>query len=173
MPDTPIAGEAGGAGPGVAGSRRKVRARYVVAALVCAGAIAWMLVGGLAKNLVYLKPVSEAVAERPELGTKRFRMGGTVVPGSVSETGSGVRFAVVEGGTTAEVDHSGDPPDLFEECAPVVVEGRWDGAVFRSDRLLIKHGEEYSPESEALDECLAEPEGVRGSQGSAEGSTAP
>ncbi|MCZ7534961.1 MAG: cytochrome c maturation protein CcmE [Acidimicrobiia bacterium] len=149
--------------------RRRLRVRWVVAALVCVGVIVWMLVGGLAKNLVYLKPVSEAVEERADLGTRRFRMGGTVVPGSIVETDTGVRFELVEGGTTAEVDHSGDPPDLFEECAPVVVEGHWGAGAFLSDRLLIKHGEEYSPESESLDDCGEHPEGVDGSAAATSG----
>ena len=151
----------GGVDVAAAGRRRgRVKARYFVAAAVCVGAIVWMIVGGLAKNLVYLKPVSEAVAERSDLGSKRFRMGGTVVPGSITETDTGVRFEVVEGGATAEVDHDGDPPELFKECAPVVVEGHWEGEAFRSDRLLIKHGEEYSPKGTDVAECGPHPSTV-------------
>lgn len=154
------------------GARRRPRARYIVVAALCVGAVAWMLVGGLAKNLVYLKPVSEAVEEREDTGTKRFRMGGTVVPGSVVETAGGVSFEVVEGGVTAAVDHSGDPPDLFDECAPVVVEGRWAGETFRSDRLLVKHGEEYSPDSKDLADCAEQQADSQGSTvGSVGGST--
>ena len=42
--------------------------------------------------------------------------------------------------------HSGDPPGLFKDGAPVVCEGRWSkGAAFDSDRILIKHGNEYKP----------------------------
>ncbi len=149
--------------------RRRLRVRWIVAAVVCVGVVVWMIVGGLAKNLVYLKPVSEAVAERADLGTRRFRMGGTVVPGSIVETDGGVRFEVVEGGVTAAVDHAGDPPDLFEECAPVVVEGRWGSDSFRSDRLLIKHGEEYSPEGEDVEDCGAHPAGVDESAGGSSG----
>lgn len=157
---------------GPTGARRRPKARYVVVAIVCTGAVAWMLVGGLAKNLVYLKPVSDAVEEREDTGNKRFRMGGTVAPGSIVETAGGVSFEVVEGGVTAEVDHSGDPPDLFEECVPVVVEGRWEGELFRSDRLLVKHGEEYSPESKDLVDCAQQPSDSQGSTvGSVEGST--
>ena len=142
--------------------RPRLKARYVAAALICVGAIVWMVVGGLAKNLVYLKPVSKAVAERADLGTRRFRMGGTVLPGSVSETATGVRFEISEGGVTAEVDHDGDPPSMFKECAPVVVEGRWDHDAFRSDRLLIKHGEDYTPDTGKVGDCPGVTKGPAG-----------
>lgn len=141
-------------------SERRVKARYVVAALVCVGAVAWLVVGGLATNMVYLRPVTEAIEQREELGTKRFRMGGTVVPGSIGETGAGVRFEIVDGTAVAAVDHRGDPPDLFKDCAPVVVEGRWAGDVFRSDRLLIKHGEEYRPPEAGAGEDCEHPGGL-------------
>lgn len=125
---------------------RRVRVRYVVAAVVCLGVVAWMVFGALRENLVYLQPVSEAVERRDEQGDRRFRMGGSVVPGSIEETGRGVTFVVTEGDTTVDVVLRGEPPDLFEDGAPVVVEGRWgEGDEFVGDRLLIRHGSEYEP----------------------------
>lgn len=124
--------------------RPRIKVRYVVAALVCVGAIAWLLVAGLSDSLVYLKPVSEAVESRDSQGERTFRMGGAVVPGTVVQTADGVTFAITEGGATVEVVHHGDPPDLFDDGAPVVVEGNWEGSTFDSDRLLIRHGNEYS-----------------------------
>ena len=41
------------------------------------------------------------------------------------------------------VVHQGDPPELFQAGLPVVLEGRWQGDVFASDRILVKHSEEY------------------------------
>lgn len=129
--------------PASAGPRR-VRARWIVAAFVCLGAVVWMLYAGLASNLVYLRPVSEAVDERDDQGDATFRMGGAVAEGTVVETTDGVTFDITEGGVTVAVVHHGDPPDLFDDGAPVVVEGNWVGEVFDSRRLLIRHGNEYS-----------------------------
>lgn len=131
--------------PRPAAPPRRFRARYAVAGVVCAGAVVWMLGVALRENVVYLRPVSEAVARREEQGTKRFRIGGEVVAGSVRETADGVRFEMTDGEATVAVAHAGDPPDLFDEGAPVVCEGRWDGDTFASDRLLIRHGSEYRP----------------------------
>jgi cytochrome c-type biogenesis protein CcmE len=130
--------------PDTAKKRSGIKVRYVVAALVCVGAIAWLLVAGLSSSLVYLKPVSEAVESKSSQGERTFRMGGAVVPGTIEQTADGVTFDITEGGATVVVVHHGDPPDLFEDGAPVVVEGSWQGSTFDSDRLLIRHGNEYS-----------------------------
>jgi len=128
----------------VAGGRPR-RARYVVAAALCLGAIALLVFGGLKDNIVYFRTVSEAVDERAEAGERRLRMAGTVVAGSVTRSGGGVAFTVSEGGRKAQVFHRGDPPELFADDAPVVCEGRWQGETFQSDRIMIKHGSTYKP----------------------------
>jgi cytochrome c-type biogenesis protein CcmE len=120
--------------------------RYVVASVLCLGAVAWLLIGGLAKNIVYLRPVSYAVAHRSQEGTSTFRMAGQVEPGTIAPNlgGTGVAFSMTDGTASANVDLLGTPPDLFKNCAPVVVEGKWDGTTFLGDRLLIRHGNTYS-----------------------------
>jgi cytochrome c-type biogenesis protein CcmE len=122
----------------------------MVAGAVCGIAIIVIVVLGivLSNNVVYFRTVSEAVSERDSTGDSRFRMAGEVVPGSIEQTADGVRFDVTEGGDTVTVVHAGDPPDLFEGGAPVVCEGTWEagaGLVFDSDRILIKHDNEYKP----------------------------
>ncbi len=126
--------------------RRPRRLRYIVAAVLCVGAIGALLLLGLRGNIVYFRTVSEAVKTRTTEGTHRFRLAGAVVPGSISQTSGGVRFELTDGKKTVTVDHAGDPPDLFKARAPVVCEGRWgSGLTFVSDRILIKHGSEYTP----------------------------
>jgi cytochrome c-type biogenesis protein CcmE len=126
----------------------KQRRRALIAVGACAAAIVAIVVLGvvLSENVVYFRTVSEAVAQRPTQGDARFRLAGEVVPGTVEETRDGVRFRVTDGKATAVVVHRGDPPDLFEDGAPVVCEGSWrSGKAFASDRILIRHGNEYDP----------------------------
>jgi cytochrome c-type biogenesis protein CcmE len=125
--------------------RRAPRLRYLVAGGLCAVAVVVLLVGGLSRNIVYFRTVSEAVSERAEEGDGRLRMAGSVVPGSVQRRADGVTFQMTEGGVKASVFHRGDPPELFKDGAPVVCEGRWQGETFASDRIMIKHGSEYRP----------------------------
>ncbi len=127
---------------------RRRRRRAWIAVGLCAVAVVAIIVLAivLSENVVYFRTVSEAVEQRDEQGADRFRLAGEVVPGSIVETRDGVRFRVTDGEATATVRHVGDPPELFENGAPVVCEGRWgSGAAFDSDRIMIRHGNEYQP----------------------------
>lgn len=127
-------------------SRRK--RRTIIAAAVCVGAIVAIVVlaVALSENVVFFRTVSEAVAHRPSEQGDRLRVAGAVVPGTIAESGKGVRFDITDGKKTIPIVHSGDAPGLFKDGAPVVCEGRWSkGAAFDSDRILIKHGSEYKP----------------------------
>jgi cytochrome c-type biogenesis protein CcmE len=128
--------------------RSRTKRRAIIAAAVCVAAIVTIIVLAvvLSKNVVYFRTVSEAVAQRSDEGDNRLRVAGEVVPGTIAETRQGVRFDVTDGKATIPVVHRGDPPGLFKDGAPVVCEGRWSNrAAFDSDRILIKHGNEYKP----------------------------
>lgn len=109
-------------------------------AVVVAGVLLWQ---GLKNATVYFKTVDEAVAQRAQLGTRRFRLEGLVQPGSVHESKNGVDFVVTENDADVRVHHVGDPPELFKPNIPVVLEGHFAGSVFESDRILVKHTEDY------------------------------
>jgi cytochrome c-type biogenesis protein CcmE len=136
--------------------------RRAIAALSLCGAAVVAIIAltvVLSNNVVYFRTVSEALSERKSDGDRRFRIAGEVVPGSVQETSSGVRFQITDGKATATVVHVGDPPSLFEDGAPVVCEGRWGArAAFASDRIMIRHGNEYKPPEVDSNGALASPE---------------
>lgn len=103
-----------------------------------------VLMINLNSNLVYFRTPTELV--ETGAGTTRIRLGGQVVPGSVADTPGGVAFEVTDGRVSVAVEHEGAPQQLFQEGIGVVVEGTWDGSVFRSDTMLVKHDEQYRTE---------------------------
>jgi cytochrome c-type biogenesis protein CcmE len=129
----------------------KRRGRYIVAIGGCVVAVVAIIVLGfaLSANVVYFRTVTEAVHNRKDEGTSRFRLAGGVVKTSVHSTKNGVDFLVTDGKHTVAVHHDGDTPALFKPGAPVVVEGHWaskgSNAPFLSDRILIRHGADYTP----------------------------
>ncbi|CAN5536841.1 hypothetical protein BH20ACT2_BH20ACT2_20030 [soil metagenome] len=145
-------------------SRRNLGVGAVVVLVLVAGGI--VLAQGLGSATTYFYNADEAVARRAELGERRFRLQGTVVEdaASVGDTDADsdqVGFAVAYGGEEVEVRHLGDPPELFQVGIPVVLEGHWDGTVFDSDQIMVKHSSEYEAEnSERLDEA-DDPDRVR------------
>jgi cytochrome c-type biogenesis protein CcmE len=130
----------------VAARRRSHRRRWLPLAVVALVVVALgvLVLKGLNEATVYFRNADEAVAQREELGDRRFRLQGTVVDDAV-DTSDGVNFDVTYNDVSVEVHHVGDPPDLFEPGVPVVLEGRWDdsGEFFASDRMLVKHDADY------------------------------
>lgn len=123
------------------------RRRAIAVGVVLLATFGFLMWRGLGDATVYFKTADEAVAEKEELGTRRFRLEGIVLAGTVEDTGDGVRFTVEENGAEVDVVHAGDPPELFQPDIPVVLEGHWAGEHFASDRILVKHSEQYSEEN--------------------------
>lgn len=120
------------------------RRRRVVAGLVIAGALAFLGFRAVGDATVYFKTADEAVAQRASLGSRRFRVEGTVVPGSVHDGAGEVDFTIRgDRGATVDVVHKGDVPELFQATIPVVLEGSFHGDAFVSDRILVRHTNEY------------------------------
>ena len=114
---------------------------------VIVAALGFLVFRGLGDAAVYFLTADEALAQRATLGERRFRIEGLVVDGSVKQTQDGVSFRIREGGATVDVTHRGDPPQLFQPGIPVVLEGHWSGERFASDRILVRHTEEYRAEN--------------------------
>lgn len=138
-----------GAGAPRVSGRRPLAGRLVgslvLVAVVAVGAV--VVARSLNDATLFFRNADEAVAQRDELADTRFRMQGLVVPGTVEAYPGGVAFDIEFNETVVPVEHTGDPVELFDDGIPVVLEGRWSGrgeaAVFVSDRMLVKHDENY------------------------------
>lgn len=119
------------------------RGRLWLAGALIVGALGFLVFQGLGNATLYFRTVDEALAQRESLGDRRFRIEGDVVAGSVSRVGDDVSFVIARGDAKVGVRHRGDPPELFQPGIPVVLEGRFQGDIFASDRILVKHSESY------------------------------
>lgn len=123
----------------ILGSRR----RQAIAALVILAALAFLAVEGLSNATIYFKTADQAVAQRSSLGTKVFRIEGTV-GGPVTQVGQTVRFTITANGVTVPIVDTRSPPELFKPGIPVVLEGQWGpGAAYLSDLVMVKHTASY------------------------------
>jgi cytochrome c-type biogenesis protein CcmE len=114
----------------------------------------FLVVKALGSASTFYRNVDEAVAQKDSIGTKRFRLQGTVAPCTIERTGDGVSFAVTYNGVEIPVHHVGDPPEMFKEDQAVLLEGQFDSDgtdTFDSDLMIVKHSEVYkAKESERL-----------------------
>ncbi len=124
---------------------RTTRRRWAPIVVLCVLGLVVGLIALQARGAsLYFKNADEAVAEREALGSKRFRLQGTVVAKPVEEHTATV-FKVQYGGVKVTIRHTGSEPAMFKAGVPVVAEGRWNeaGTEFDSDRLLVKHDADY------------------------------
>ncbi len=138
----------------------------VVIALALAVAVV-VLVVNLLEDSLYFYNADEAVEEREEIGSKRFTLQGTPIACSIVEGFNGdepvVAFSLSFGGAPIDVVHHGDPAELFQPDVPVVLDGAWveetpfvegfggianDGWHFSSDRMRVKHDNDYINDEE-------------------------
>ncbi|MGH2685387.1 MAG: cytochrome c maturation protein CcmE [Actinomycetota bacterium] len=122
-------------------------ARLWIVGAVIAVAIGFLVIQGLGSATLYFYRVDEAVAKRDELGERRIRLEG-MVQAEPRSGPDGTEFEIAgESGRTVSVVHAGDPPELFQPGIPVVLEGRFEGDGFASDRIMVRHSEEYEAEN--------------------------
>jgi cytochrome c-type biogenesis protein CcmE len=142
------------------GARRRGRKWPAVGLLAVALiGIAVVLFQGLSSATSYYCTADEVGTKSGCSGTKRFRLEGTVVPGTVVNAPDAVDFTVLANNKTVAVHHRGAPQELFRECIAVVVEGNLVGTDFESDEMLIKHSERYAeanPDRVAPDSSCAD-----------------
>ncbi len=127
----------------------KLRVWGVIVAV--AAVLGFVLLRGLGDATMYFREVDQALAEREDLGTRRFRIEGIVVDGSIEKRivdgSTRVTFTIEQNGRDVDVEHRGDPPELFQPNIPVVLEGAFTAAsgpaLFRSDRIMVRHSNQY------------------------------
>jgi cytochrome c-type biogenesis protein CcmE len=83
----------------------------------------------------------------------------------VRQVAGATRFSIVANGVRVQVVNSRQPPQLFKPGIPVVLEGHWQGPVYVSDQIMVKHTASYvEAHPERLKSQL--PAGAGGSGGS-------
>lgn len=122
------------------------RAWVLGGATVILGVFAWLLFGGLEKNVVFFLTPRELLAKGTAGVGVPVRLGGQVKPGSVKWDAQALdlRFTVTDGGGEIPVRSTGAPPQMFRDGMGVIVEGRvGSGGVFEASNLMVKHSNEY------------------------------
>lgn len=117
-----------------------------VSLAVAAIALTWIAVGSIGSNLVYYWTPTELQAAGDDAGSATVRLGGMVKAGSIdwNKDAGVLNFVVHDGTSEVAVRATEMPPQMFRENIGVVVEGRLgDDGVFVSNRLLVKHDNEY------------------------------
>lgn len=131
-------------------ARRRRRIVLVLSLAVAAGVLGFIALGGIGENLVYYWSPTELIEAGDRAVGASIRLGGLVAPGSIAYgDGSELVFEVTDGTNVVEVRSKAVPPAMFREGIGVVVEGSMGpDNTFQTQRLMIKHDNEYRPPEE-------------------------
>ena len=123
----------------------KGKIKFIVAIVVIALTVSYLVYGGVKDTMVYYLTVEELKAQVPEVYESRVRVSGTVVPGSIIKENDGsLEFQITDGTQTIDVQYEGIIPDIFADDVEAVVEGEYaKNDVFEADTLLAKCPTKY------------------------------
>lgn len=129
------------------------RAFLVGALVLMAAALAFVASGGIGDNLVYFWEPAELIAAGDDAVGPQIRLGGVVKAGTLDfdEEAQTIELVVQDASAEVLVHATGAPPAMLREGIGVVVEGRMTAeGVFESDRLMVKHSNEYKAPEEGM-----------------------
>jgi cytochrome c-type biogenesis protein CcmE len=131
-------------------TRKQRRLTVIVAGVGVFGVAVILMLFAVRDSIVFFNSPTDVVEKHIAPGT-RIRLGGLVVPGSVTRGDNlAVRFELTDGSHAIPVTYRGILPDLFREGQGVVAEGFVDSAgLFEADNVLAKHDERYMPKEVA------------------------
>jgi cytochrome c-type biogenesis protein CcmE len=103
---------------------------------------------GVQDSKSYYVTIKELNAMGNEAYSKRLRVAGNVVPGSIKRSGTRVDFMLKENDLTLPVSYTGTeaPPDTFKDDSQALADGKFgsDG-IFHAKQLQAKCASKYAP----------------------------
>ncbi len=126
--------------------------RFGAAIVVILVALGYLAFTGVQQSKSYYVTIKELRGMNDSRYSKRLRVAGNVVPGSIKRQGSHLEFSLKENDLTLPVVYTGTeaPPDTFTDESQALAEGRYgrDG-VFHANGLQAKCASKYAPRQTA------------------------
>ena len=123
-------------------------ARFGGAIAIIVLALGYLAFTGVQQSKSYYVTIGELKSMDEGVYSKRLRVAGNVVPGSIKRRGTHLEFALAEQGKTLNVEYSGmeAPPDTFKDDSQALADGTFgrDG-VFHAKQLQAKCASKYAP----------------------------
>ncbi len=114
------------------------------------GVIALVLIAGAVIVSRFLTSAIDYYCNVDEIGVRdgcesgrQLRVQGTVDKGSLLAADGATIFSMSFNYKSIRVVYSGQPGGIFQECIPVVAQGRLVGDTFEAVRIEVKHSNEY------------------------------
>jgi len=126
---------------------RHKKISFIAIAVVGLSLVTLLILNAFKGNIVYFHSPTDIKAGKAPIA-QTFRLGGMVKQDSVKHSAQGLKVSFTVTDTIKDIDvaYEGILPDLFREGQGVVAEGKLDSAgLFKADKVLAKHDENYMP----------------------------
>ena len=127
---------------------RNTYVRFAVAIAVILTTLSYLAYTGVQESKSYYVTIAELRGMGDKAYTKRLRVAGNVVPGSIKRKGTKVDFLLQEETRTLAVTYQGTeaPPDTFKDDSQAMAEGKFErDGVFHAKTLQAKCASKYAP----------------------------
>lgn len=127
------------------GGTSRARTKLIIAVGVLTLAVVYLVFSSVQASSAYYMTIGELKAAGREVGDKKIRVSGILDGGSVEWDARQLqlRFTLVDADEEMRVDYHGARPDMFNDGAEVIVEGRYAGDRFEATNLLLKCPSKY------------------------------
>jgi cytochrome c-type biogenesis protein CcmE len=126
--------------------------KFGSAIVVIVLALGYLAYTGVQESKSYYVTIKELRGMGDGAYTKRLRVAGNVLPGSIKRSGTNVNFELTENDQVLNVVYAGTepPPDTFKDNAQALAEGSFgrDG-VFHAKQIQAKCASKYAPQQQA------------------------
>ncbi|MGH9863349.1 MAG: cytochrome c maturation protein CcmE [Candidatus Acidiferrales bacterium] len=122
------------------------KTKFVIGSLIIVGVLAWLGISGYQESKSYYVTLPELRAQGEEAYTRRLRVAGDVLPGSIRRQEGKVLFAIHQGSDQLPVTYVGrDPvPDTLVDNAQAIVTGHYGrDNVFVAEQVQAKCASKY------------------------------
>lgn len=123
------------------GSRLKI----IIAVAILALAVGYLIFSSVKSSSAYYMTVGELKAGGPSLENKKVRVAGTLIGDSVEWDARQLRldFEITDESGQLPVNYKGARPDMFQDGAETVVEGKYVNGTLQATNLLLKCPSKY------------------------------
>ncbi len=126
--------------------------RFGIASAVILASLGYLAWTGVQQSKSYYVTIQELRQMGDKVHSRRLRVAGNVLPGSIKRTGERVEFTLKEKDNTLPVVYVGTeaPPDTFHDDSQALAEGTFgrDG-VFHANQLQAKCASKYAPQQQS------------------------
>ena len=123
-------------------------AKFAALIVIIIGTLVWLATANVGETQTYYKTIAELKNLGDQASTKRLRVAGDVVKGSIERKGDQVAFLLAGEGQQLRVIYKGSEPlpDTFRDGAQALAEGKLgEDGVFHAGKIQAKCASKYAP----------------------------